>query len=127
MEITQFFASFYGFHLIIMALLMIGRKDFLYQIIEVVENKKTSILLGFIALFLGLATVILHNEWVAEQKVIITIIGWAALVKGILLIGWPGMFSEFTKKITGKFYWPWSIIALALGIYLVYVAGYSIF
>ncbi|MEO0331552.1 MAG: hypothetical protein AAF223_07685, partial [Bacteroidota bacterium] len=42
---------------------------------------------GYTSFFLGLTTVILHNEWVTDWTVAITILGWATLIKGIRKIG----------------------------------------
>jgi len=58
------------------------------------ENKSFVISTGYISLLLGLATVVLHNVWVWDWKVAITILGWSTLIKGILKIGFP----EFIHK-----------------------------
>ena len=44
---------------------------------------------GYVTLILGLGTVILHNIWVFDWTVIITILGWCTLIKGILKMGFP--------------------------------------
>jgi hypothetical protein len=40
-------------------------------------------------LILGLISVLLHNIWVANWHVLVTIFGWLTLIKGILVIAWP--------------------------------------
>lgn len=45
---------------------------------------------GLIALVVGLAIILTHNIWVANWTVLITILGWGALLKGIWLIVFPG-------------------------------------
>lgn len=62
--------------------------------IEMTENKAFVISTGYISLLLGLATVVLHNVWVWDWQIAITIIGWSTLIKGILKIGFP----EFIHK-----------------------------
>jgi len=58
------------------------------------ENKSFVISTGYISLLLGLATVVLHNIWVWDWRVAITILGWSMLIKGIMKIGFP----EFIHK-----------------------------
>jgi len=93
MDITIFLARFLGgFYLIFGLLFIITRQ--LGKTIEMTENKSFVISTGYISLLLGLATVVLHNVWVWDWKVAITILGWSTLIKGILKIGFP----EFIHK-----------------------------
>ena len=41
---------------------------------------------GGVPLVLGLVTVVLHNLWVADWRVVITILGWVSLIPGTLQI-----------------------------------------
>ena len=52
-------------------------------------DKSFVISTGYITLLMGLVTVILHNVWVANWKIAITVIGWATLIKEIQNIGFP--------------------------------------
>jgi hypothetical protein len=45
---------------------------------------------GFVALLLGLITLQFHSNWEPRWPVIITILGWIAVVKGVALIIFPG-------------------------------------
>lgn len=40
---------------------------------------------GFMALTMGVLIVSFHNHWVQSWEVVITILGWAAVVKGVFL------------------------------------------
>lgn len=93
MEITIFFARFLGGFYLIFGLLFLGAK-YLGKVIEMTEDKAFVISTGYISLLLGLATVILHNLWVPDWRIAITILGWSTLIKGILKIGFP----EFIHK-----------------------------
>ena len=46
---------------------------------------------GFMALLMGLVILELLGKWEARWSVIITILGWIALVKGVALILFPGI------------------------------------
>ena len=45
---------------------------------------------GLMALSLGVTLVVVHNVWVADWPVIITLFGWVSLASGIVRITWPG-------------------------------------
>ena len=53
---------------------------------------------GVLAFILGMVLVLYHNLWVADWRVVITIIGWASLVKGIFRIVLPGVGSKFAEN-----------------------------
>lgn len=57
--------------------------------IEMTDDKAFVISTGYISFLMGLVTVILHNVWVWEWPVVITILGWSTMMKGIIKIGFP--------------------------------------
>ena len=88
MEIFIFFARLYGvFYLVFGLLFIISRQ--LGRTIEMTENKSFVISTGYISFFLGLITIILHNVWVLNWTVAITLLGWATFIKGIIKIAAP--------------------------------------
>jgi len=88
MDITIFFARLWGSYFIIFGLLFIITRQ-LGKTIEMTDDKAFVISTGYITLIMGLVTVILHNIWVADWRVAITILGWSTLIKGIQKIGFP--------------------------------------
>ena len=59
------------------------------------KNNRASMYMGGIFLLaIGFLLVTFHNIWAAEVSVIITVIGWIALVKGILLLVLPEMMMK---------------------------------
>jgi hypothetical protein len=93
MEISIFFARLWGSFFVIFGLLFLVAK-FLGKVIEMTEDKAFVISTGYITLLMGLVTVILHNVWIVDWRMAITILGWSTLIKGILKIGFP----EFIHK-----------------------------
>ncbi len=122
MEISIYLAKFWGSLFIILGLMSIGAK-MLGRIIEYTEDKTITISTGYITFLLGLITVTLHNIWVVDWRVAITILGWVTLLKGIEKIGFPdrvhkkaGMFKGgqmvwgFVIFLIGAFYFWISLI-----------------
>ncbi len=89
MEITLFLARFWGSLFMILGGLSVGAK-FLGRVIEYTEDKTITIATGYITFLLGLATVVSHSIWVMDWRLVITLLGWTTLIKGILKIGFPG-------------------------------------
>jgi len=83
--------------MVIMGLIILVRgKIFLEELLKLVEERGVLLFGGYLALFLGLGTVVLHNVWTDDWRVIITIFGWLSLVKGILIIGFPKSYAKYT-------------------------------
>lgn len=53
---------------------------------DIMRSPGLVFVIGHIALPAGLATVLVHNIWVADWRVIITILGWLAITGGIIRI-----------------------------------------
>jgi hypothetical protein len=79
---------------------------------------------GFMALLFGLVILQFHSEWVAGWPVIITILGWITVVKGVVLILFPGVLSSAWTPLTATVPMAISLgISLVIGVFLT-VKGY---
>lgn len=128
METTIFLAQFWGWLLVILCPIYLLRKKVLSEeLFRFVEDKGFVVLSGYLALILGLVTVILHNLWVADWRVVITIFGWISLFKGIVRIGFPGapqklMSVLFKNKLI--LMQVLLVIATLLGAWLIWMSYY---
>ncbi len=61
---------------------------------DLFSNAGLTYLAGFITVIIGLLIVIYHNRWAKNWTVLITILGWLALLKGIFLIAFPPISSR---------------------------------
>ena len=75
---------------------------------------------GLIALALGLLILAVHNVWRADWTVVVTLIGWAATLKGVLLVLAPEMVMRLGAKLTtpSPKLRVWAAAPLALGVFL---------
>lgn len=55
--------------------------------------------MGFTAVILGILIVNYHNIWVKDWTVLVTILGWLALMKGVLIIAFPSFVQSYSKLI----------------------------
>ena len=74
--------------------------DFYKKLYEdFIESASVLYLGGLIVLAVGYFIVAFHNTWTKDLSVIITIIGWIALIKGILILVRPNLMIALTKAI----------------------------
>ena len=92
--------------------------DFYKKLIkDFTENPPAIYLGGLVSLAIGFLLVSFHNIWVRDWSVIITIIGWAALIKGLFLLILPKMAIKISNafKEIKKLLPVWSTIVIILG------------
>lgn len=86
-----------------------------------VQNKGILWLWGIIALVIGAGIVVLNNMWTSGIALLVTIIGWLALVKGVFILLAPdaaaSLYRKFNKSGLLVFC---GVIALILGLVLLY-------
>lgn len=113
MEVSIILARFWGSLFMILGALSLGA-NFLGRVIGYTEDKTITIATGYITFLLGLVTVVLHNVWVADWRVSITILGWITLIKGIEKIGFPDRVHRWAQRFKSGMAL-WSVIIFLLG------------
>ncbi len=88
---TSFLAKLIGLFLLGMAAPMaIHKSVFVATIDGVVRDQGLMLTFGMIALSMGLAMILAHNVWRGgATPVLVTLIGWLALAKGLMLLFVP--------------------------------------
>ena len=82
---------------------MLINPDFYKKIFQDFIDSPTALYLGGImALIVGYLLVTFHNVWEMDWHVIITVIGWMALIKGMLILVRPKAMITLTKAIIKK-------------------------
>lgn len=66
---------------------------------DMFSNAALTYLMGFTALIVGCLMVYYHNSWEKNWTVLITIVGWIAIIKGILIIAVPGFIRRYSELI----------------------------
>lgn len=121
MEITILLAKVIGLYMLIGGVAVIVRKRFIMAAAAaLVEDKGTRLILSIIDVLVGLLIINVHDDWSTLTAGIITLIGWAALAKGL-----AGIFLKDSslEKFMGWFrrknlYMYDGAIAIVLGLYL---------
>ncbi|MFH1391886.1 MAG: hypothetical protein ABIH20_06245 [Candidatus Diapherotrites archaeon] len=119
LEISFALARFWGLFYIIFSLLFIVTQQ-LGKTIEMTDDKKFVIATGYSTLLMGLGTVAIHNIWVWDWPVAITILGWGTVMKGIHKIGFPESIHEKAQMFKNKQFFS-TLFLLLLGIWLSWI------
>ena len=69
---------------------------------DFIENAAVLYLGGVMALAIGYLILAFHNTWTKDLSVIITIVGWLALIKGILILIRPKIIIALSKAMVQK-------------------------
>ncbi len=129
MELTILLLKFWGFYLFLMGLsVLINKSTWKSFVSELSSNKHFTFLAGIFALIIGMLVVSYHNVWSGGfDVVIVTILGWLSLVKGVgyLLFPSKAVASIARKFMEGSFITPWAAIILILGAYML-LSGFAI-
>ena len=79
--------------------ILINPKPFHTMAGEVVRSVTLVYLFGLFDFAAGLAIVLTHNVWVANWRVLITLLGWLLLIRGAVRILEPESIMRFAGKV----------------------------
>jgi hypothetical protein len=125
---AELIAGYAGPVMIAIAAAMLLNRGAIVGVIKDMANGPAFIFLaGLLTLLAGLAIVRAHNVWSAEWTVLVTVIGWLAIISGIVRIVWPDRIASVANRIlssenaiTG-----WGFVVLMLGAFLT-TKGYAL-
>jgi len=123
MELSLFLAKLIGSFAIIEGVVIMVRLKEVQKIIDdYVDNRPLVFLISLIVTVAGLALVLSHNVWETSWVVIITLIGWLVLIKGVAMLLLPHKLLErLTKRFNNRnFYIIGGIATLVIGLYLAF-------
>ena len=76
---------------------VLNRKAFQQMMGDFCKNAALVFIGGIFAFVVGIVIILTHNVWVANWTVMITIIGWLGLIKGIWIIIFPNSVPKFME------------------------------
>jgi hypothetical protein len=90
----------------------------------IIRNPGALLISGILGLAAGLAVVLEHNIWSGGiQPVLVTLVGWIALIKGSVLLFLPprGATGYMEALRYEQFFYLYMAVRLALGVLLTYL------
>jgi len=122
METSLFLAKVIGLVSVISATAVMFRyKESLAFDEEATKSPLFTYVSGFLILILGALLVVSHSVWVFDWRLVITILGWLVLFKGIGRIFFPRAVGRLIeKKKDHRSFILGEVVVLLLGLYLLY-------
>nr|WP_090280452.1 hypothetical protein [Mycolicibacterium komanii]CRL76585.1 hypothetical protein CPGR_04521 [Mycolicibacterium komanii] len=121
---TRIVARIGGPFLTIVAVIVLFRTpDMRILLTEFTETAVWPWVVGAFILLGGIAIVATHQRWRDPAAIIVSILGWLLVARGVLLLAFPDTFAEFANRmIDAGGVWRGVVVALGVvGLYLTYV------
>lgn len=126
MDTSLFLFKFWGWYCVIFFFILCFNPKRIKQIIEDIQDEKFTILISFLAIIIGLLNILFHNVWEANIRLVVTLFGWLALLKGIVLLTFPRTTTKGITKMNIKFVQAMYFFVFLIGVLLLNEA-YGIF
>ncbi len=122
MAISLFLAKVMSIYFLLMTIIMIvRRRAMLAMFDQVVEQPAVLCMTAVFTLILGILLVVGHNIWVADWRIVITILAWLTLIKGVVNLLFPTFPSYMMKRMHNNGAYISSIVfMLIVGLFLLY-------
>ena len=121
MKPSNFLANIIGFSFIVMSLSLLINQKNIKRLFESVENEISLFYSGVFRSVVGIAIILGHNLWVSDWRVVITLLGWFALAKGLGQLFFPEMTLAIIRKAKNSQWLPYALLFnVVLGCFLIY-------
>jgi len=105
---------------------LVSREYYKKEIVKLPESSGFVLISGYFAIILGMTILYIQSAWGNSQwETILTIIGWIACLKGILLIVFPKHMTKYSTLFQTKYYNWVGIAIIALGLALGYFGFFA--
>src|SRR5271166_4789485 len=123
---TVFLGRLLGLYLVAISVGMLAnRRPTLDTLDDMARSEPWMLFSGMVATGVGLAVVLSHQVWSGGAlPIVVTLVGWAALLKGIVLLLVPAERVADAYKGIGfeRFFQVWMVVVLAIGLWTAAVA-----
>ncbi|MCF7812445.1 hypothetical protein K9M59_02510 [Candidatus Gracilibacteria bacterium] len=125
METSFLLAKIFGVLFVLVGLgLLFNLKYYLKAMEAFLADTGLLYFAAFIMVSVGMLIVLHHNIWIGGWPVLVTILGWATLVKGALFLLFPQWIVGMKKNMCTQSMCTFSgVLSLIVGLYLMYVSG----
>lgn len=92
MDITTFLAQIWGPIMLAVGLGFFLSQKFYVKIYRDLEKDPFAVLFfGMFAMAAGIVHVLVHNVWGNFSQILVSLFGWALLIKGVICVTFPGL------------------------------------
>jgi len=119
--LANYLAEVWGISIIVVSLTLLIKEKHLKRLFSSIETEESLFMWGLISFVIGITMILSYNVWIQGWQVIITILGWASLIKGLFLLFSPELMKNWAKKIERAPFLPFALlIAVFIGLVITY-------
>ena len=123
LSVTQILAVFIGLYMVAAGIgLLTGRGSYATVIDDLRDNTALGYVTSVFVFVLGAVMVAVHNLWTDPLAIVVSLVGWGALIEGVLMLAIRRPFLNFVRVVpfTAATMVPCGIAAIVLGAVLLY-------
>jgi len=125
LTITQILGVIIGLYMVATGIgLLTGRSSYATLIDDLRENTALGYITSVFVFVLGAVIVAVHNLWTSPVAIVVSLVGWAALIEGVLMLAIRRPFLSLVRVVpfTAATMVPLGIAGIVCGAVLVYAA-----
>ena len=122
--LTIFLAQLIGPAVLAVGLGIFFSRSYYNKIYRHLENETLAVLMGGLTILIaGIVIVLSHNIWDSTLAVIISLVGWLSILKGLMLVILPKWVDKIGDIVADSKWFPGAAVVYTLiGAYVTYVA-----
>jgi hypothetical protein len=125
---TRFCARIIGPLLLIIGAVVLTRFDALALIVPaILQDSALTFITGLFTLIVGMVLFVAHHHWSGATAIVISILGLATIVRGVLLMLVPELAASIATQALSAGIAPWVAggITILIGLWLTYVGWFA--
>jgi len=124
MDTTMFLAQLWGPVMLAMGIGFFVSREYYVKIYRDIEKAPfAALLFGMAGMAAGIAHVLAHNVWEGMPQILITLFGWALLLKGASFTIWPRIADKAGDwAVDSKLVPVVGVVLIAVGAYITWFA-----
>jgi uncharacterized protein YjeT (DUF2065 family) len=120
--LSNYLAELWGILMVIVSLALLVKDGHVKRLFSKIESEESLFMWGMVSVIIGVSMVLSHNVWVKNWQVVVTILGWASLLKGLMLLFAPDYVKKLAKQIENKQWLSYVLVAMVfVGLILTYL------
>lgn len=117
----NYLAEVWGISTVLISLALLIKDKHLKKLFSAIETEESFFFWGFISTVIGVAMILNYNVWEWNWQIVITLLGWMALLKGIFLLFCTELMKKYARKINDEKWLPiWLLILVFFGLIITY-------
>ncbi len=122
MSLTIFFLQFLGLlFLVIGCSIVLHSKQYARLVKDLEEFSLAYYLSALLPLMLGLAMVLVHNVWGTTEEILVSVVGWLTLTKGLLRLLVPQAQRVIVRAFSSQYLSIAALLVMALGAWMTWL------